>query len=93
MPGLTLLDFPNSIIGYTIQGQTLNLAGTQSVVTCGWRVAAWSTTRSMLPRIASHVADVFRFMPFDGKPAGKGGRELRVNEEPDQATRNTEWSA
>ncbi len=31
VPGLTLLDAPNSIVGYTIQGQTLNLDGTQGV--------------------------------------------------------------
>ena len=31
VPGLTLLNFPNSIVGYTVQGQTLNLDGTQGV--------------------------------------------------------------
>lgn len=35
------------------------------------------------------IADMLGFVPLGGKPTGKCGWKLRVNQEPHQATRKT----
>ena len=93
MPGLRLLDSPNSITGYTSQGRTLNLDGTQGVAN-PWLESSRLVNDTI--NAAAHCIPCRRrapLQPFSGGPAGKGGQELRVNEEPDQATRKAGWSA